>query len=757
MNYKHVKQHDMTDCAAACLAMICLHYKKETTITRLRDMMGTDLKGTNLIGLSKCAEKLGFENASVRVDEEGFKSKFTLPCIANVITKEGLSHFVVIYKIGKNKVIVGDPGKEKTERQSIDEFLKRFTGALLILKPTTEFRTGKIEGESTYRRFIKLLVPQKKLFIFAILASWMMTVLGIVSSLFNKIIMDEVLPYGLDKLLLSSLIIFTVVGLTQILIEFLRSWIMLYLSQRIDIPLMLGYFKHIYSLPMRFFATRKTGDIITRFSDAFTIKDIFTNIALTLIMDVSMAAITGVILFRMNSKLFAIIALLTLLSIVLIFIFRQPYKKINQEQMQQASILNSQIIEGLEAVEMIKGNAVEERELNGIEREYIRSLRIAFKEGWLSIIQGSISSVISTIGNLFIMYFGIKQVLTGNISIGSLMAFMTLSGYFMEPVGNLVRLQLDIQEAQISMKRITEILDYDREEPETDEKIERACNLKGDIQIDNVSFRYGNRNLALDGVSFTIERGKKTALVGASGSGKSTTVKLLLKYYEPESGRIKIGGKDITEVSAKYLRENISLVPQNIQLFSKSIYENVAMVKPEATQKEVAVALAMADTQDFIRKQPMQAYTYLEEAGQGLSGGERQRLALARAFLKDSNIFILDESTSNLDFGTENVIFDTIYNKLSDKTMIIVAHRLSTIKDCDKIVVMDEGKVIEQGTHDDLLSQEGRYYELWQLQMGNRSDRSDESSSKHAKSDITERVQQSDSEPTLDDDTITYT
>lgn len=719
MNYKHVKQHDMTDCAAACLAMICLHYKKETTITRLRDMMGTDLKGTNLIGLSKCAEKLGFENASVRVDEEGFKSKFTLPCIANVITKEGLSHFVVIYKIGKNKVIVGDPGKDNTERQSIDEFLKRFTGALLILKPTTEFRTGKIEGESTYRRFIKLLVPQKKLFIFAILASLMMTVLGIVSSLFNKIIMDEVLPYGLDKLLLSSLIIFTVVAFTQTFIEFLRSWIMLYLSQRIDIPLMLGYFKHIYSLPMRFFATRKTGDIITRFSDAFTIKDIFTNIALTLIMDVSMAVITGIILFRMNGRLFAIIALLTLLSIVLVFIFRQPYKKINQEQMQQASVLNSQIIEGLEAVETIKGNATEDRELAGIEREYIRSLRIAFKEGWLSNIQGAVSDVIGTVGNLFLMYFGIKQVLKGELSIGSLMAFMTLSGYFMEPVGNLVGLQLDIQEAQISMKRITEILDYDREEPEERDDVNRGCDLKADIQIDNVSFRYGNRNLALYDVSFTIEKGKKTALVGASGSGKSTIVKLLLKYYEPEHGRIRIGGKDITEVSAKYLRENISLVPQNIQLFSKSIYENVAMVKPDATQSEVARALAMADAQDFIRKQPMQAYTYLEEAGQGLSGGERQRLALARAFLKDSDLFILDESTSNLDFGTEDVIFDTIYNKLPDRTMLIVAHRLSTIRNCDKIIVLDDGKVIEQGTHEELLAMQGRYYSLWQLQQGN--------------------------------------
>lgn len=718
MKYRHVKQHDATDCAAACLAMICLYYKKETTITRLRDMMGTDLKGTNLIGLSKCAEKLGFENASVRVDEEGFRSKYTLPCIANIVTKEGMSHFVVVYKIGKNKIIVGDPGKENTERQDIDEFLKRFTGALLILRPTTEFQTGKIDGETTFRRFVKLLIPQKKLFIFAIIASLMMTVLGIVSSLFNKIIMDEVLPYGLEKLLLSTLIIFTVVGFTQILIEFIRSWIMLYLSQRIDIPLMLGYFRHIYSLPMRFFATRKTGDIITRFSDAFTIKDIFTNIALTLIMDVSMTVITGVILFRMNSKLFAIIALLTLLSVVLVFIFRQPYKKINQEQMQQASVLNSQIIEGLEAVEMIKGNAVEERELDGIEREYIKSLRIAFREGSLSITQGAISDVISTIGNLFIMYFGIKQVLNGNISIGSLMAFMTLSGYFMEPVGNLVGLQLDIQEAQISMKRITEILDYDREEPETPDEVERKCDLRGDICFENVSFRYGNRNLALEDVSFTIESRKKTALVGASGSGKSTVVKLLLKYYEPEHGRIKIGGKDISEVSSKYLRENISLVPQNIQLFSKSIYENVAMVKPDASQSEMARALVMADAQDFIRKQPLQAYTYLEEAGQGLSGGERQRLALARAFLKDSDLFILDESTSNLDFGTENVIFDTIYNKLPDRTMLIIAHRLSTIKDCDRIIVLDEGKVIEEGTHDELLAIQRRYYKLWQQQQG---------------------------------------
>ena len=600
---------------------------------------------------------------------------------------------------------------------TLDEFYETFTGTLLLLKPDSRFVPGKAEKGKTFSRFLKLLLPHKKLFAYSIVASVILTVLGIVSSLFNKILMDEILPYKLKNPLLLVVIVFAILAVVQTVLGFVRQWMMIYLSQKIDIPLLLGYFEHIYKLPMKFFASRKTGDIITRFSDAFTIKDIFTNIALTLIIDVAMALITGVILFNMNLSLFGIIICLTICSILLVFIFKQPYKKINEEQMQQSSVLNSQIIEGLRAVETIKGNANEDTELECIEKEYIKSLRIGMKESMLSNVQSSISSLISTAGNLILMYFGIRQVIDGKLSLGSLMAFTTMAGYFMDPVGRLVSLQLQIQEANISMKRLTEILDYDTEQSEGE--FNELESIDGDIEINNVTFRYGNRKPVLNNISFTIPKGKKVALVGESGSGKSTIAKLLLKYYEPENGEILLDGVDINEYDNESVRRTISYVPQTIELFSKSIYDNIRISKMNSTLEEVKQAAKEADAHEFIKKLPMQYHTYLQEAGNGLSGGEKQRIALARAFLKNSNFYILDESTSNLDFATENIIFDMIYNKFKKKSMLIIAHRLATIKNCDLILVLDKGEIIEQGTHDELLAKNGRYSRLWNMQQGN--------------------------------------
>jgi len=714
-----VKQHDATDCAAACLAMVCLYYGKETTITKLRDKMGTDLKGTNLIGLSSCADELGFVSQAVRVDKEGLKSKFQLPAIANIVTKEGFSHFVVLFKITKNYVIVGDPG-DSLKKERFEDFYERFTGVLLLIKPTEDFSTKDDKQNTIFHRYVKILKPQWKLFVYAIIASFIMTLLGIISSLVNNVIYDEVLPYSEFDALKMVLLVFLTISLVQILVSFLRQWMMIHLSLKIDIPLMLGYFKHIFRLPMKFFSTRKTGDITTRFSDAFTIKNIFTSIALSLIMDISMAVFTGVILFFKNPRLFGILAVMTLVSILLVFIFKQPYKRINEQQMQQSSILNSEIIEGLRGIETIKGNANEESELENIEREYIKSLRISYKEGMLSNVQGTISGIISGAGNLILMYVGIMSVLNADMTLGNYMAFMTLAGYFMNPIGNLVNLQLSIQEANISMKRLSEIMDYEQEvgNEENGRKYSDIETVTGDIKLSHVTFRYGNRKPVLRDFSINIPNGKKVALVGESGSGKSTVVKLLLKYWQPEEGEITIDGVDINEYSNDSLRRAISYVPQNVELFSKSIFENIRAGKMGASLEEVKKAAKTADAHDFIKRLPMQYETFLEEAGNGLSGGEKQRIALARAFLKENMFYILDESTSNLDFATERVIFDAIYNKLKEKTMLIIAHRLAVVKNCDLIVLMGKGEIIEQGTHAELIAKRGEYYKLWQLQQG---------------------------------------
>ena len=770
MRYTYVRQHDTTDCAAACLAMVCLHYKKEITITRLRDMMGTDLKGTNLVGLQKAANELGFTTAAVRVDRENFLSDFSLPCIAQVITDQGLAHFVVVFKKTtlrddgerrkhmldeaervkeaeekgkkhkcKDYVIIGDPATE-LKKISLDEFYKNFTGVLLLLNPTSEFNVsqrkklapgapgyeaqqasekddGKPNRWGMMKRYIDLLLPQKKLFFYAILSSVITTILGIASSMFNKILMDEVLPYGLDNLLVTLIIVFSMVSLTSTLIGFVRQWVLIHLSIKIDIPLMLGYFGHIFHLPMKFFATRKTGDITTRYSDANTIKSIFTSIALSLVMDISMAIITGIILFRMNAMLFSISLFMALVSILLVLVFKQPYKRINEETMIQSAALNSQMIESLRGIETIKCNACEDRELEALEREYIKSLKISLRSSKISTGQSLISSVITTVLSMVTTYVGITQVLNGQLTLGGYMAYSTLAGYFTSPVSDLIGMQMSIQEASISMKRLTEIMDYESEQDDTREYTEMES-MEGDIEFKDVTFRYGNRTPALDHISFTIPQGKKVALVGSSGSGKSTITKLLLKYYEPESGTISVDGVDLDEYSNASVRRCISYVPQNVELFSKTIFENIRISRPEATLDQVREAAKKADAHEFIRKLPLQYNTYLEEAGNGLSGGEKQRIALARAFLKDSSLYIFDESTSSLDFGTENTIFDMIYNQLADRSMLIVAHRLSTIRDCDLILVMDHGEIVERGTHDELLAKQGKYYELWNLQQG---------------------------------------
>lgn len=719
MGYKKylVKQQDATDCAAACLATTCMYYKKHITITKLRDILGTDITGTTLKGLEDGAKKLGFDTKAIRVDKEGFVSKYTLPVIAHLITKEGLSHFVIVHKIKKDHVTILDPAKGVIKK-TIDEFFIEFDGVLLLFIPNHEFSVKKDKKESMLLKFISILLPQKSLFISSIIASVIITILGIASSFFNKILMDEILPYSLKNELMVFTIGFLVIGITQILVTAIRQHMLIYLSQKISISLLLGYFRHVYKLPMKFFASRKVGDILTRFRDAATIQDILTSVSLSLIMDVCLALFSAIVLYIMNETLFIVVLILTIISAALIYIFKRPYKTVNLAQMESEARLSSHIIESLKGIETIKVNSAEEKSLEKLEIEYVRNLRIVFKTGVLFNIQGSISSLISTIGNLLLMFLGATMVIDGKTTLGSLMAFTSLSSYFMGPIGRLVLLQLRIQEAGISLKRISEIYEVEKEQDEDDGEKVRIDRINGDIELNNITFRYGSRTPVLKNLSIKIPAGKKVALVGESGSGKSTISKLLLKYYSPEEGNINIAGYDIEEIDLYDLRKQIAYVPQNIELFSGTIKENVSLGKEKFTLDDIKVACENAGCSSFIGNLPGKYDTFLEEAGGGLSGGERQRIALARAFIKKANFLILDEATSNLDFISEAKIYDTLFVKGKDMTMLIIAHRLSTIRNCDIIYVMDKGNVVEEGTHKELLKKKGYYYRLYVSQVG---------------------------------------
>ena len=742
--YKCVRQHDAADCGAACIATVCLYYGKETTITKLRDMSGTDIKGVTTLGIVETLSKLGFEARAWRLSSEGFVEDFTLPAIARVLTKEGLAHFVVVNKIyytkdnksekisnttnkgsaptrRVSKLLVSDPAKGLVTVPA-DEFFDDFDGNLILTCPSNDFVVDNQKVSGTFRRFSGLLFAQKKLFALAIVGSVILTLLSIASAFFNQILMDDILPYNLKNQLLYLCIGFGVIGIFQVLLGAARQHLLLHLSLKIDIPLMLGYFKHIFGLPMKFFGTRRTGDILTRFQDAGTITKVFTQIALSLVIDLMLILVSGIILFAMNPTLFGIIVILTLLNAILVYAFLRPYKRLNLESMEKQALLSSQTIDSLRGVETVKSFGAEQHILDKIENRFVASTRVGYRSGVLQNVQGSLGGFVSTFGNLILMGIAALRVMNGDITLGSMMAFMSLSSYFMDPIGRLVGLQIQIQEAQIAMKRISELYDLEPEQSGVD-NLKRDLQLECDadlalplIQFKDITFRYGSRVSVLNNISLDIYKGQKIAIVGQSGSGKTTLAKLCLGLWTLESGNILVNGTDIKDIDHQVLRQTVAYVPQNVELFSGTILENVRLGKQDATIDQVKLACQKAGCSSLVESLPAKYDTYLEEAGANLSGGQKQSLALARALIKNPSILILDESTSSLDFVSEARIYDNLFDM--DCTMVIVAHRLSTIRRCDKIVVVDNRKVVESGVHDELLSSGGVYSKMWYSQIG---------------------------------------
>lgn len=712
--YPFVLQHDSTDCAAAAIATVLLHYKVEKSIAELRDMLGTDLLGTTVKGMVSCLELLKFNVKAVKCSIDEMDHKITLPCIAQTINKAGLSHFVVIYKIKKNRqFIVADPeiGIRKLNNNQVNDEL---TGIFIFLSPKSDFEKSKQNKRNISEIFTQLILPQKKLFATAILCSLVLSIIGIVMSVSSKILIDEIIPHGLKKSLILFLIVFGIVTVIQALLNFFRTHVLLFLTRKIDIPVLMGYYNHILCLSYSFFSSRKTGDIITRFQDAMTIKEIFTSTTLSLVLDIFLSIFSGIILYLLNSKLFAIVLVMILINTLLIYIFKQPYKKINYELMENSSKLNSHLIETISNISTIKCFNNERNQIDDLENKFVNSLKTSYRAGIIQNAQGLISNLIGILGNLVFTGIGASLIIDGKMSIGDLILFQSLSTYFSGPIQNIISLQITFQEAQIAIKRLNELMDI----PPEKKSFENISNIKldGSIEFKNISFSYGMRKPIIDSFNLKVDKGEKIAIVGKSGVGKSTIAKLLLKFIDANSGQITISDYNIQNIDRSYLRSKIAYISQETQLFSGTVLDNITMKNNSYSMEDIIKITRFVGADDFISNLPNQYGTYVEEGGSNFSGGEKQKIAIARALLKNSDIYIFDEATSNLDANSEIQIQNFILRELKDKTVIIIAHRLSTIINCNRICFMENGKITEMGTHEKLMKIDKNYAKMYKKQ-----------------------------------------
>ncbi|MCT4587802.1 MAG: peptidase domain-containing ABC transporter [Carboxylicivirga sp.] len=714
-----IKQRDITDCGAACLASIAGHYKLKLPVSKIRQIAGTDKKGTNVLGLIKAAEKMGFTAKGVKGGVDALP-KIPLPAIGHVVVKEVLQHYVVIYKVSSREVEYMDPGDGKMHKEAIAEFEKKWTGVLVLFAPNNDF-VARNEKVSNFSRFVFLLKPHKSMIVQALVGAILYTVLGLSTSIYIQKITDYVLVDGNTNLLNLLSIGMIVILLFQIFIGAAKTILMLRTGQLIDAQLILGYYKHLLRLPQRFFDTMRVGEIISRINDAVKIRAFINDTAVSLVVNVFIIFFSFGLMFIYSWKLALIMAIVIPLYALTYFIANKLNKKQERKVMEHAADLESQLVESLNSVRTIKQFGLEDFTNVKTEMRFITLLKTVYKSGINSIFAGNSSEFLSRVFTIILLWVGSYFVIDQSITPGELLSFYAIIGYFTSPAASLIGMNKTVQNALIAADRLFEIMDLERESDEN--KIELRTDLLGDIRFDNVSFSYGTRVDVFEDFNLSIAKGQLTAIIGESGSGKTTLAALVQKLYPLNKGSIYIGEHNINYFNNESLRQLVSSVPQKLDLFAGNVVQNIAVGEFNPDMERVLAICKQLGILKFIENLPNGFNTYLGENGASLSGGQKQRLAIARALYRKPEVLILDEATSSLDSESEAFVQATIDQlKLQGKTIVVIAHRLSTVMNADKIVVLESGQLIEEGTHYQLFKQQGKYFRMWEKQMPVLSD-----------------------------------
>jgi ATP-binding cassette subfamily B protein len=666
------------------------------------------------LGLIEAAEKLGFEAKGVRGELDSL-FKIPKPAIAHIIVKEQLHHYVVIYEITKEYIKIMDPSDGKIHKRTHEEFLKEWTGVLVLLLPKDDFVIGN-EKVSVLKRFWFLLKPHKFVLLQAFIGAVIYTLLGFSTSIYIQKITDYVLVGGNTKLLNLLSVIMLVLLVLQIIIGVFKNVFLIKSGQQIDARLILGYYKHLLKLPQQFFDTMRVGEIISRINDAVKIRTFINDVSLSLTVNILILFFSFGIMFLYYWKLALIMLLVIPLYLIVYVIINKLNKKTERKIMESSAELESQLVESLNAVGTIKRFGLEGFANIKTETKFISLLHVGYKSALNSIFSGTSTTFIAQLFTIILLWSGSYFVIEGEITPGELLSFYAIIGYFMSPVASLIGANKQIQSALIAADRLFEIMDLEREE-NTDKVVLKKEKIS-DIEFKNVAFRYGTRVQVFTDFNLKIKKGNITAIVGESGSGKSTLISLLQNLYPIQKGGITIGDLDLKYIQHESLRDLVSVVPQKIDLFAGNVIDNIA-VGDFSPDMELIIDICKAiGILEFVESLPNGFNTYLGENGATLSGGQKQRIAIARALYKKPEVLVLDEATSSLDSTSENYIQKAIERlRKENKTIVIIAHRLSTVINADEIVVLQKGVVLEQGNHKELYAKKGTYYNLWQQQM----------------------------------------
>ena len=707
-----VPQIDARDCGVAALASIAKFYGSDFSLAHLRELAKTNKEGTTALGIVKAADEMGFETRPVQADKTLFDmSDVPYPFIVHVNKEGKLQHYYVVYQTKKDYLIVGDPDPSvKITKMSKERFFSEWTGVAIFLAPKPSYQPHK-DKKNGLLSFLPLIFKQKSLIAYIVLSSLLVTIINIGGSYYLQGILDEYIPNQMKSTLGIISIGLIITYILQQAMSFSRDYLLTVLSQRLSIDVILAYIRHIFELPMSFFATRRTGEIISRFTDANSIIDALASTILSLLLDVSILILVGSVLLAQNPNLFLLSLISVPIYMFIIFSFMKPFEKMNHDVMQSNSMVSSAIIEDINGIETIKSLTSEENRYQNIDSEFVDYLEKSFKLSKYSILQTSLKQGTKLVLNIFILWFGAQLVMSSKISIGQLITFNTLLSYFTTPMENIINLQTKLQSAKVANNRLNEVYLVESEF-QVQENPVHSNFLMGDIEFDDLSYKYAFGRDTLTDINLTIKEGDKVSLVGVSGSGKTTLAKMIVNFFDPYKGQITINHQDIKNIDKKILRRHINYLPQQAYIFNGSILENLTLGgNSMISQEDILKACELAEIRQDIERMPMGYQTQLSD-GAGLSGGQKQRIALARALLTKSPVLILDEATSALDVLTEKKVIDNLMS-LTDKTILFVAHRLSIAERTNRVIVLDQGKIIEVGSHQELMKAQGFYHHLF--------------------------------------------